>query len=112
MTRGKDMLEAYRIEFNKKLREYNYSKQFTLSRELLDQVVKEKALHGFNMLLITLPAILRPSDQHDADSTAMFSDENARERAFRDMIQNELYVKYLRFHLKQFNDIGALDIAF
>lgn len=106
------MLEAYRIEFNKKLREYNYSKQFELSPELLDQVVKEKALHGFNMMLITLPAILRPSIQQGAESTAMFSDEKAREKAFGDLIQNELYLKYLRFHLKQFNDMGVLDIAF
>lgn len=111
-TREEEFLEAYREEFNTKLREFNYNKDFTLSQELLQQVFKDKAIHGFNMMLTTLPAFLRPSKQHSSESVEMFTNEIERKKAMREIIQSDLYVKYLRFHLKKFNRMGVLDFSF
>lgn len=111
-TREHDLLEAYRVEFNKSLKEYKYSKAFELSEGLLRDAMKQKAIYGFNMMLTTFPAILRDGEAHEGDSTAMFRDEEQRQRVVAELVENELFIKYLRFHLKKFNSDGVFDVEY
>lgn len=111
-TREEDLLEVYRTTFNRKLREFNYVQEFQLSKELLKEVMRQKAIYGFNMMLTTFPAILRDSDKHSGDSIEMFKDEAEMQRVAREMVQNDLFINYLRFHLKKFHRGGVFDVEY
>lgn len=111
MTKEESLLEVYREEFNKKLKEYQYSKEFTLTKELLQRVVVEKALYGFVMMLTLFPAILQ-KESSAKDTIAIFVDEHQRKRVFRQIMAHETFDRYLRFYLRKFDRLGVLDIEF
>lgn len=109
-NREGDLLEIYRLEFNNKLKEYNYPKSFTLTREMLQKAMMEKALYGFNMMLTTLPAILRDASATAEHSGAVFLNDQERQRAQREMMRNPQFLEYLQFYLKKFEGMGVLDL--
>lgn len=110
-TKQETLLEDYRLEFNQKLKEYNYRKDFYLSEELLDKVMKHKSIYAFNMMLTVFPATTRKSsDFAGENTTAMFVNEKERGRAMREIFANERLVKYMKLELKKFNRMGVLDV--
>lgn len=111
-TREAELLEVYREAFNEKLEEYNYNKDFTLTKDLLERVMKQKAIYGFNMMLTVFPAILRDGKEHAGDTTAMFKNADERKRVMQEMFQLDLFVQYLQFHLKKFNRMGIFDVEY
>lgn len=111
MTKEEDLLEVYREEFNKKLKEFKYRKEFTLTKELLQRVMVEKAFYGFVMMLTLFPAILQ-KDSSAKDTIAIFVDEEQRKRVFRQIMAHETFEKYLRFYLRKFDRLGVFNIEF
>lgn len=112
LTREADLLEVYRQEFNRKLIELQIpdSDKFHLTPEFLQQIMKEKALYGFNIMLSLLPAIMRETEGTD-DTTAMFRDENEKRKIIQKTFKDERFTTYLRFYLKKFDALGTLDLG-
>lgn len=109
LTREGDLLEVYREEFNRQLKELKTADPgFILTPELMQQVVREKALYGFNMMMTVLPVMLR--DNCDKDSTAVFTDAGEQKRVVQRTFQNEQFKTYLKYYLRKFNDFGTFDL--
>ena len=105
------MLEVYREEFNMRMQQFP-SIEFRLTKDVLKKVMLERALYGFNMMLLILPAVMARPDAETKETVELFADELKQHRMVQDSMENPTFIAYLKHYLVKFDRLGVFDVEF
>lgn len=100
----KELLEIYRMTFNKKLFEMGFT-SFELTKEKLRKSYEQKSIYGFTMMLTILPIIMR--------TVAPEGDSDDKEAVVKNMLQtlfgNEEFLTILKHSMRKFKKLGTFN---